>query len=139
MLVAEKPAPFYNLLYKTLWDRPSALSRSNSRLIMATGRVCERPYTVFEDCSVHYIRMDKIASLVKPCGSGCFMAKLDLEDAYKHIMVRCEDCELSGSVWDFKDENGHITNVYYVDLLLPFGLKSSAKLFNMFTDALEFL
>ena len=88
---------------------------------------------IFEDCSVHYITMDKIASLVKHCGSGCFMAKLDLEDAYKHIMVRCEDCELLGSVWDFKDENGHITNVYYVDLVLPFGLKSSggAPLFIM--------
>ena len=94
---------------------------------------------IFEDCSVHYITMDKIASLVKHCGSGCFMAKLDLEDAYKHIMVRCEDRELLGSVWDFKDENGHITNVYYVDLVLPFGLKSSAKLFNMFADALEFI
>ena len=33
---------------------------------------------IFEDCSVHYITMDKIASLVKHCGSGCFMAKLDL-------------------------------------------------------------
>ena len=66
------------------------------------------------------------------------MAKIDLEDAFKHIKVRKEDWALLGSSWTSKDESGKEKRSYFVDTVLPFGCRSSPKLFNMFADALSF-
>ena len=87
------------------------------------------------DCSVEYISIDTVAQLVKKKFPHCYMAKLDLEDAYKFIMVRPEDWDLLGSSW--VNDEGHIE--YYVDLVLNFGLRSAPLLFNMFATALEFI
>ena len=61
------------------------------------------------------------------------MAELDVEDAYKLIMVRLEDLDLLGSYW--VNDEGHTE--YYVDLVL-FGLRNDPLLFNMFASAFEF-
>ena len=42
---------------------------------------------ITEDCSLEYINMDTIAKLVKQSGTGSLLAKLDLEDAYKHMFI----------------------------------------------------
>jgi hypothetical protein len=62
------------------------------------------------------------------------MSKLDLKDAYKCVTVRPEDRHYLGSSW--VDDDGHI--MYYLDNVLPFGLRSSAALFNLFACGLEF-
>ena len=85
------------------------------------------------DCSMNYINIDTIAQLVKANGQNSLMAKLDLEDAYKHIVVRPADWDLLGSTWKINSNK-----VYFVDTVLPFGLKSAPKLFNLFADALEY-
>ena len=85
------------------------------------------------DCSMNYINIDTIARLVKANGQNSLMALLDLEDAYKHIVVRPEDWDLLGSTWKINSNK-----VYFKDTVLPFGLKSAAKLFNLFADALEY-
>ena len=83
---------------------------------------------ITEDCSLEYINMDTIAKLVKQCGTGSLLAKLDLEDAYKHILVRPQDWDLLGSTWLETDKNGVGHIVYYVDTVLPFGLRSAPKI-----------
>ena len=93
---------------------------------------------ITEDCSLEYINMDTIAKLVKQSGTGSLLAKLDLEDAYKHILVRPQDWDLLGSTWLETDKNGVGHIVYYVDTVLPFGLRSAPKLFDLFATALEY-
>ena len=66
------------------------------------------------------------------------MAKLDLADAFKHILVRPEDWPLLCSSWDTVQADGSVLRQYYVDLFLPFGLCSSPAIFNHYADALEF-
>jgi hypothetical protein len=62
------------------------------------------------------------------------MNKIALQDAYKSIVVRPEDYHYLGSSWT--DDSG--TTVYYLDHVLPFGMRSSANLFDLFATGLEF-
>ena len=58
------------------------------------------------------------------------MFKVDLKSAFRLIPVRPEDRPLLGCFWQSK---------YYVDLRLPFGLRSAPALFNQLADALQFI
>ena len=86
-----------------------------------------------EHCSVHYMLVDDAVSDINKLGRGALYAKIDLADAYKTIVVRPCDWNLLGSSWI--DDAGR--TVYYIDHVLPFGLKSSARLFNLFAYGLE--
>ena len=85
-----------------------------------------------------YASFDQAVSLVKKHGVGTLMAKLDLADAFKHILVWPEDWPLLCSSLDTVKEDGSVLRQYYVDLFLPFGLCSSPAIFNHYADALEF-
>ena len=58
------------------------------------------------------------------------MAKLDIKHAFRLCPVRLEDRELLGIHWQGQ---------YYIDLRLPFGMRSSPYLFNRLADAFEWL
>lgn len=85
-------------------------------------------------CSVKYITVDTAVKHVKEKGRFCQMCKVDLQDAYKQIWVRPTDWKYLGSSWT--NENG--VTEYYIDHVLPFGLRSSANLFDLFAQGLEF-
>ena len=72
-------------------------------------------------------------------GPHTLLGKLDLADAFKYIYVRPEDWELLGTVFNHHTEHGDIIKHYYVDVVLPFGLRSSPKLFSKFADALQYI
>ena len=57
------------------------------------------------------------------------MGKLDLEDAYKYIMVNPDDWELLGSTFNMRLPDGSLRKQYYMDCVLPFGLRSSPRIF----------
>ena len=85
-----------------------------------------------------YASFDQAVSLIKKHGVGTLMAKLDLADAFKHILVWPEDWPLLCSSWDTVQADGSILRQYYVDLFLPFGLCSSLAIFNHYANMLEF-
>ena len=58
------------------------------------------------------------------------MAKLDIKQAYRNILVHPTDCPLLGMSWDRK---------VYVDKILPFGLRSAPMLFSAIADALGWI
>ena len=58
------------------------------------------------------------------------MAKTDLKSAFRLIPIHPDDWNLLGVYW-----KAH----YYVDLYLPFGLRSSPYIFNQLSDALEWI
>ena len=94
---------------------------------------------ITEDCSVHYVTIDDIVNQVKSFGvKGVKMSKLDLENAYKHIFVRVEDRHLLGITWDTTNSDELPIREYYLDITLPFGLKSSAKHFTLYADGLQY-
>ena len=81
-----------------------------------------------ELCSLTYTSVDKVAEVASGYGRGALLAKIDVESAYRLIPVHPTDRPLQAMEW-----RGQI----YVDPMLPFGLQSAPKLFNVVADALE--
>ena len=65
-------------------------------------------------------------------------AKLNLADAFKHILVRSQDWHLLGSSLDLQQPNESTVCLCYMDLFLPFGLHSYPALFNKYADVLQY-
>lgn len=71
---------------------------------------------------------DQAANAIKNLGADCYLIKLDVEAAYKQVPVRKEDWHLLGLKWKGK---------YYYERVLPFGLKSSCRLWELYATALH--
>ena len=69
-------------------------------------------------------------------GLGALSAKLDLVDAFNHILVRSQDCPALGLSLDLQLPDGAIVYLHYVQFFLPFELHSSLALFNEYADSL---
>ena len=83
-----------------------------------------------EDFSLQYITIDNAIGGILDFGRGCFLAKTDVESAFRLIPVDPNDYELLGMYWNER---------YYYDKVLPFGLRSAPFLFNMLSDAVEWI
>ena len=79
-------------------------------------------------CSLSYISVDEVAHQAIQLGRGALLAKLDIKSAYRLVPIHPSDRPLLGIVW-----RGDI----YVDMMLPFGLRSAPKIFTAIADALE--
>ena len=77
-----------------------------------------------------YIKVDDVIEQVLRLGPGSMLAKMDVESAYRIVPVHPDDRPLLGMRW--KDK-------LYIDLMLPFGLRSAPKIFNSIADALEWV
>jgi hypothetical protein len=80
--------------------------------------------------AVSYQSVDTAINIIKCVGRGALLAKTDLENAYKQIPIHPDDFELLG----FK-----ISDLYYYDKTLPFGLSYSCQLFEKFSSALQWI
>ena len=83
-----------------------------------------------DDFSLQYITIDNAISAIQGFGSDCFMAKTDIESAFRLFPVHPDDWELLGMF-----SNGF----YYFDKVLPFGLRSAPFIFSQLSDAIEWV
>ncbi|KAL5479413.1 hypothetical protein EMCRGX_G022933 [Ephydatia muelleri] len=81
-------------------------------------------------CSLSYVSIDSVTMIVASLGAGSLLAMNDIESAYRLVPVHPDDRSLLGVEW-----SGWI----YCDAMLPFGLRSSAKIFTALADALEWI
>ena len=88
-----------------------------------------------EFATTEYDRFDSAVSMVRKVGTGAWMAKIDLKSAFKHIVVRPDQWHLLGMHLDA--DSGE--REYFFDATLPFGLRSSPKIFNEFTKAIVYI
>ena len=72
-----------------------------------------------------YTPFDKATELVRQKGRDCLLTKIDIKHAYRLLPVRPEDWPLLVFHWEGQ---------FYVDLVLPFGGRSSASIFTTFAD-----
>ena len=63
-------------------------------------------------------------------GQGTQMAKTDVQSAFRIIPVHPTDQWLLGMKWNGK---------YFIDTVLPFGLRLAPKIFNAVADAIQFI
>jgi len=83
-----------------------------------------------EDFSPQYSTIDNAIKGILSLGQGCFLAKTDIESAFRLIPLRPSDYELFGMYWE---------GSYHYDKVLPFGLRSAPLLFNLLCDATEWI
>jgi hypothetical protein len=69
------------------------------------------------------------ARVVALFGRGALLIKLDVSAAYKQVPVRKEDWPLLGFLWE---------SSYYHERVLPFGLRSSCRLWDLYAAALHY-
>lgn len=81
-------------------------------------------------CSLSYASVDDAADIILQLGTNTLLAKLDIKSAYRIVPVHPEDRWLLGMMWMHK---------VYIDMVLPFGLRSAPKVFNAIADALEWI
>ena len=79
-------------------------------------------------CSLTYSSVDQVAAVVAHFPPGALLAKIDIESAYRLVPVHPEDRVLQAMEWQ---------GAYYIDPMLPFGLRSAPKIFHAIADALE--
>ena len=89
-------------------------------------------------CCCIYASFNQAVSLIIKQGVGALMAKLDLANAFKHILGHPEDWLLLCSLWDTTQADSLVLRQCYVNLFLPFGLCSSPAIFNHYANVLEF-
>ena len=80
--------------------------------------------------SLQDIRVDDAIAILRLLDPGTYMAKTDLKSAFRLMPIHPDDWNLLGIYWQSQ---------YYVDLYLPFGLRSAPYLFNQISDALEWI
>jgi hypothetical protein len=80
------------------------------------------------DESFNLSSFGQAAHEIVKAGPGCLLIKLDVEAAYKQVPVRREDWHLLGFKWQGK---------WYYERVLPFGLKSSCRLWDIYAAALH--
>ena len=80
--------------------------------------------------SMRYTHIDDAVKLILGLGQETYMAKVDIEQAYRNIPVHPQDRNLLGMQWEDK---------VFVDGCLPFGLRSAPKLFSAVADVLEWI
>lgn len=83
-----------------------------------------------ELCSLQYASVGEAVRRVLAMERGGHLTKIDIESAYRIVPVHPEERGLMGMEWEGK---------HYVDLALPFGLRSAPKIFNALGDALQWM
>ena len=80
--------------------------------------------------SLNYTSVVHLVSLVTLVGRGALLVKANIKEAYRMIPVHPHDQHLLGVRW--KDS-------FYVDRMLPFGLRSAPKIFSAVADGLQWI
>lgn len=68
--------------------------------------------------------------MIVKAGKGALMGKIDIKNAYRIIPIHPEDQYLLGMKW--RDQ-------YYIDLALPFGLRSAPCIFNNLAELFKWI
>ena len=80
--------------------------------------------------SCEYSHFDEATDLINKLGKGTLMCKLDIKHAYRLLPVRPDQWHHLCYFWEGN---------YYVDLVLPFGLRSSGSIFNLFAKLVRWI
>ena len=85
---------------------------------------------ISEAYSLQYMKVDDIIAGIMQLGRGALMAKFDVQNAYRIVPVHPEDRQLLGMKW---------RGAFYVDMVLPFGVRSAPYIFTCLADLVEWI
>ena len=74
--------------------------------------------------------VDDIIAGIMSFGQGILLAKFDVESAFQIALIQSDDCYLFGMQW---------TGKYFIDMALPFGLRSAPYIFSSVADLAKWI
>ena len=74
--------------------------------------------------------MDDAIAMIVRTGQGALLGKIDIKSAYRIVPIHPNDRYLLGMKW---------RNQYFVDLALPFGLRSAPSIFITIAELFEWI
>ena len=80
--------------------------------------------------NLRYSLFNDALNQVRTAGPGAILVKRDLADAFRHIPIHPADWWLFGFEWRGK---------FFQERFLPFGLRTAARIFNFFAEALHWI
>ena len=80
--------------------------------------------------TVQYVSVDAFIEGIMVLGRGTLMAKFDVASAYRNVAIHPDDRPLLGMMW---------RGQYFVDVVLPFGLRSAPFIFTAIADLVEWI
>ncbi|CAF4000784.1 unnamed protein product [Rotaria sp. Silwood1] len=80
--------------------------------------------------SLSYVTVDDAIKSIQQLGKGAWMNKADIQDAFKLLPIKPSLWPFYGIKWN---------NYYYFFVRLPFGSRSSPKLFDMLSEAIVWI
>ena len=81
------------------------------------------------DLEVRLKAFERAVENLRACGRGTFMAKIDVEAAYRCIPVAPDDWPLQGMKWK---------GAYFFDIVMQFGLASATAIFEYYSSSAEY-
>lgn len=130
----KKAGPFAQQPFKYMSVSPlGAVPKKNSEKIRVVHNLSYPKHGDSVNEGIVHVDMDIssfgcAARAVRKAGRGCFLVKLDVEAAYKQVPVHPDDWPLLGFQWEGK---------WYYERVLPFGLRSSCRLWELYASALH--
>ena len=97
---------------------------------------CSRPHgqALNDYITIVYFKYLTLDAAVKQRRPNYFMAKIDLQHAYRSVSIHPSNYKATGCKWKFK---GNETFTYFYDSLLPFGCRKSPEIFHWLTQAVK--
>ena len=80
--------------------------------------------------AILYISLDDIFDLIRSVGSGYYIIKYNIKDAFYNIPIAIPDCALIAFIWE---------GITYIECCLPFSLTTVPFIFNLFAEGLNWL
>lgn len=125
------------------------LSAVKPRIVSALGAIpkpnspeirlihdCSRPHgqAVNDYISTESFKFQTLDDAVKLLRPNYYMAKIDLRHAYRSVPIHPDNYPATGCKWQFSGDQ-HFS--YFYDTRLPFGAKSSSKIFHRITQSVR--
>ncbi|XP_069109109.1 LOW QUALITY PROTEIN: uncharacterized protein [Argopecten irradians] len=125
--------------YKVTASKPTIISAlgaipkssSKVRLIHDASRPSKLSLNdhILSDCSCEYMDLREATKHITP---GCYMAKVDLSNAYRSVPIHPSNYTATGLKWTF---SGETQPTYMYDCRLPFGVSKSPQIFQRLSSA----
>lgn len=80
------------------------------------------------------LRFQSLGDAVEVLEQGMFLAKVDLQSAYRSVRIHPSNWQACGLKWQFNTDRFH---TYFVDTALPFGSRLAPSIFNRLTQSVR--
>jgi hypothetical protein len=80
--------------------------------------------------SLPYMSVDEVIAVALQLGKRALLAKMDIKQAYRNVLIHPHDRPLLGMCWE---------GTVYVDAALPFGLRTAPLIFSALADTLQWI